>query len=456
MGPKRSKNAYRRAQAKKRKLEATSEPTNDTKQNPVEAISAELAQSDAASSKPSEPLKSLAIDEDELYEQFAGVFKRFKPAETSQAMVVREEPEETPSADDTNDYLEDKQIEEEPTKLLKRQQRKQNRVSLADLKLSTRFPQLVEATDADAPDPYLLVKFKTLPNAVPVPSHWKSRKGFLTRKGIDRMPFKLPQYIADTGIMEMRHDPLELTLKQQQRSRVQVKLGRLDIDYNKLHDAFFKFQFESPPRLYKFGDVYSDTRDESTLSDATIQTFRPGVVNLELRKALGMPENDMSLPPPWISVMRQIGKPPAYAYHLIPGVDGEYNNRGYQERQKKGKLGNYGEKWGVLAMVESLEDEDDDESEDEQEEEEHENGQESNDKNNSKPDTKVNAEPVERVEITSMDAKPIVDSNKSFYTVVNEKKSLTEVLREQTVEHQQSEPKPEKKKPKLDIADFKF
>ena len=107
-------------------------------------------------------------------------------------------------------------------------------------------------------------------------------------------------------------------------------------------------------------------------------------------------------------------------------------------------------------MVESLEDEDDDESEDEQEEEEHENGQESNDKNNSKPDTKVNAEPVERVEITSMDAKPIVDSNKSFYTVVNEKKSLTEVLREQTVEHQQSEPKPEKKKPKLDIADFKF
>lgn len=467
MGPKRSKNAYRRAQAKKRKLEATKEPPNKTNTTPAVDTNTEPAQSDPPSKQSTTTSHPIDIVEDELYQQFSNVFERFKPVETSEtsetseiseAVTVRPKDEEPLSEDDNNDDDHD-QHDDKPAKILKRQLRKQNRVSLADLKISTNYPQMVEGTDADAPDPYLLVKLKTLPNAIPVPGHWKQRgKALYARRGIDRLPFKLPRYIADTGIMDMRQDPLDLTLKQQQRSRVQVKLGRLDIDYNKLHDAFFKFQFESPPRLLGFGDVYSDGRDENTLTDAIIQGFRPGVVNLELRKALGMPENDMGLPPPWINVMRQIGKPPAYADHIIPGVDGEYNNRGYQERQKRGKLGNYGEKWGVLALVESLEDDDDDEaSEEEEEEVQDQNNDDANDstKEQPLPKTNTNSEPVERVEITTMDEKPVEDPSKSLYTVVNEK-SLHEILREQTGDHHQPETKPDKKKPKLDIKDFKF
>jgi splicing factor 3B subunit 2 len=42
-------------------------------------------------------------------------------------------------------------------------------------------------------------------------------------------------------------------LKSKTRERMQPKTGKLDIDYQKLHDAFFKFQ--TKPRLTRFGEV---------------------------------------------------------------------------------------------------------------------------------------------------------------------------------------------------------
>ena len=38
------------------------------------------------------------------------------------------------------------------------------------------------------------------------------------------------------------------------RERVQPKMGKMDIDYQKLHDAFFKFQ--TKPTVTGFGEMF--------------------------------------------------------------------------------------------------------------------------------------------------------------------------------------------------------
>jgi splicing factor 3B subunit 2 len=58
--------------------------------------------------------------------------------------------------------------------------------------------------------------------------------------------------------MEMRNAMEEVDtaagLKGRQRAKIRPKLGRLDIDYQKLHDAFFRFQ--TKPKLTAYGDMY--------------------------------------------------------------------------------------------------------------------------------------------------------------------------------------------------------
>ncbi|KAJ8045501.1 Splicing factor 3B subunit 2 [Holothuria leucospilota] len=57
-------------------------------------------------------------------------------------------------------------------------------------------------------------------------------------------PFELPDFIKKTGIMEMRQALQEKeeqqTMKTKMRQRVRPKMGKIDIDYQKLHDAFFR------------------------------------------------------------------------------------------------------------------------------------------------------------------------------------------------------------------------
>jgi len=64
-------------------------------------------------------------------------------------------------------------------------------------------------------------------------------------------------WIADTGIGEQRDavkaKEADQSLRQKTRERVQPKMGKIDIDYQKLHDAFFRFQ--SKPSMSKFGEA---------------------------------------------------------------------------------------------------------------------------------------------------------------------------------------------------------
>lgn len=44
-----------------------------------------------------------------------------------------------------------------------------------------------------------------------------------------------------------------MKMKTKMREKVQPKMGKLEIDYQKLHDAFFKFQ--KKPQLSVYGDL---------------------------------------------------------------------------------------------------------------------------------------------------------------------------------------------------------
>jgi splicing factor 3B subunit 2 len=141
----------------------------------------------------------------------------------------------------------------------KRKQRKLARLSVAELKQLVKKPEVVEWTDVSAADPRLLLHLKSYRNTIPVPQHWSAKRDYLqSKRGIEKAPFQLPAFIADTGIGTMREAIKEkeanMSLKAKTRERVQPKMGKVDIDYQKLHDAFFKFQ--TKPNVTGFGEMY--------------------------------------------------------------------------------------------------------------------------------------------------------------------------------------------------------
>ena len=107
-------------------------------------------------------------------------------------------------------------------------------------------------------DPIMLIYLKGLKNTVAVPRHWCQKRKFLQNKrGVLKQPFKLPDYIEATGIAKMR-DPFNdkqagRTVRQKLRHRMNPKIGKVDIDYQVLHDAFFKYQ--TKPYMTVHGDM---------------------------------------------------------------------------------------------------------------------------------------------------------------------------------------------------------
>lgn len=93
---------------------------------------------------------------------------------------------------------------------------------------------------------------------------------------------------------------------------MQPKMGKIDIDYQILHDAFFKFQ--KKPKLTSHGDLYYEGKEY----EIRMRGYKPGRLSPELRMALGIPDNS---PPPWIINMQRYGPPPAYPNLKIPGVN---------------------------------------------------------------------------------------------------------------------------------------
>ena len=134
-------------------------------------------------------------------------------------------------------------------------------------------------------------------------------------------PFDLPEFIKKTGIMEMRaalqEKETEKGLKSKMREKVRPKLGKIDIDYQKLHDAFFKWQ--TKPRMTGHGDLYYEGKE----FEIRLKEKKPGDLSDDLRTALGMPvgPNAHKVPPPWLIAMQRYGPPPSYPNLKIPGLN---------------------------------------------------------------------------------------------------------------------------------------
>lgn len=189
-----------------------------------------------------------------MYRQFYRVFEIFKledkPSAQQLANAALDEKnfqtkkdKEKAIDDDDADMEEEKKDDKE--KLSKRKLKKLTRLSVAELKQLVNRPDVVEMHDVTARDPKLLVQLKAHRNTVQVPRHWCFKRKYLQgKRGIEKPPFDLPAFIKKTGIMEMRASLQEKdeakTLKAKMRERARPKMGKIDIDYQKLHDAFFK------------------------------------------------------------------------------------------------------------------------------------------------------------------------------------------------------------------------
>jgi len=216
-----------------------------------------------------------------------------------------------------NNRLEDEEDDEEQKTISKKEKKRQKRLSISVLKQLVKRPELVEAWDVTSADPLLLVHLKSYRNSVPVPRHWNQKRKYLQgKRGIEKPPFSLPDFIAATGISKIRAAIEEKEegkkVKQKQRERMQPKMHKMDIDYQVLHDAFFKYQ--TKPKLTMHGDLYFEGKE----FEVTLRSKRPGILSDELRQALGMPEG---APPPWLINMQRFGPPPAYPNLRVPGVN---------------------------------------------------------------------------------------------------------------------------------------
>ncbi|XP_026462141.1 splicing factor 3B subunit 2-like [Ctenocephalides felis] len=267
-----------------------------------------------------------------MHRQFFKIFVAFKIAEKhAEALKASEqnlklEAEKKRDMKTKDNFVDEDDMDEAPIedkeKLSKRKLKKLTRLSVAELKQLVSRPDVVEMHDVTARDPKLLVQLKAHRNTVQVPRHWCFKRKYLQgKRGIEKPAFDLPAFIKRTGIMEMRaslQDKDESrSLKSKMRERARPKMGRIDIDYQKLHDAFFKWQ--TKPRMTIHGDLYYEGKEYET----RLKEKKPGDLSEELKTALGMPIGPGSnkIPPPWLIAQQRYGPPPSYPSLKIPGLN---------------------------------------------------------------------------------------------------------------------------------------
>lgn len=282
---------------------------------PLTTIPALKEKSSSRKSAPEEYDFDAELPEDDpLYAQFKDVLEKFGEGDAEDAGLKEPDKPEVFFSDD--DDIPDEEEDAVP-KLSKKKRKEQNKLSIAELKALVGKPELVDWTDTSATDPRLLVAIKSYRNIVPVPTHWQLKREYLSSKrGVEKPPFALPKFIQETGIAEMRDAVLEkqaeASLKSKQRERVQPKMGKLDIDYQKLYEAFFRFQ--TKPELTRYGEVYYEGKEYET----NLRHLRPGELSEELKEALSIPPG---APPPWLINQQRFGPPPSYPALKIPGLN---------------------------------------------------------------------------------------------------------------------------------------
>lgn len=315
----------RRRKQKKNKKSAAAGDDSDTAADDASGTADDNSKENSGPQKALEPVEVEYVPEKAeidavLDEEFRKVFEKFSFMESS---VTEENDKKDDTASDAakkadSDSEEDEQDNQQKEKGISNKKKKlQRRMKIAELKQICSRPDVVEVWDATAADPKLLVYLKSYRNTVAVPRHWCQKRKFLQgKRGIEKQPFQLPDFIAATGIEKIRQAYIEKEdskkLKQKQRERMQPKMGKMDIDYQVLHDAFFKHQ--TKPKLTNHGDLYYEGKE----FEVKLREMKPGTLSHELKEALGMPDG---APPPWLINMQRYGPPPSYPHLKIPGLN---------------------------------------------------------------------------------------------------------------------------------------
>ena len=73
-------------------------------------------------------------------------------------------------------------------------------------------------------------------------------------------------------------------------------MGKIDIDYEILHSAFFKHQKKQ--EMTKHGEIYFEGKE----NEVTDTNFKPGRISKELSAALGIPEGASTLDYEYVKV----------------------------------------------------------------------------------------------------------------------------------------------------------
>lgn len=305
--PAASRNAKRRAKRKQQRSDE--DGSHMTAASPAVATEEpQEADSDVLYAAEPEPA-------DEMSREFSAVFARYQPA-ADDVVDMAYRKGDVMYSDDEMESESDHEGQQQ-VQMSKRKLRRLQRMSVADLKQIVDRPELVEWGDVASADPCLLIYLRAYRNAVPVPLHWGNKHDYLhNKRGLAKQHYQLPTYIAETGIASMRdaitEADSEKTLKAKTRERVQPKLGRMDIDYQKLHDAFFRFQTKPP--LSTYGETYYEGKE----TESKFRNRRPGDLTPTLKDALSIPP---LAPPPWLITMQRFGPPPSYPHLRIPGLN---------------------------------------------------------------------------------------------------------------------------------------
>mmetsp|Transcript_20393 Transcript_20393/g.25328 ORF Transcript_20393/g.25328 Transcript_20393/m.25328 type:complete len:192 (+) Transcript_20393:43-618(+) len=183
-----SKAARRRAKKKERKCsenEINSEisPSSTTKAlaNDIEIEYVSAGYSDSTT----------MAEFDQVFAKFTKAEDLLQPRKIVSSQEEDEKGEEEQKEDNNNQ--DDKALSRRKQKIL-------SRMSVAELKQLVTHPDVVESHDVTAPDPKLLVHLKGYRNAVPVPRHWCHKRRYLQgKRGLEKKPFRLPEFIAQTG-----------------------------------------------------------------------------------------------------------------------------------------------------------------------------------------------------------------------------------------------------------------
>ncbi|KAI8084664.1 uncharacterized protein BX664DRAFT_337516 [Halteromyces radiatus] len=307
--------AEEEAARRERRSESVQENEDDLKDVEIEYV---VQSMDASSLKSMDGMNNL---QDDVLDQFSNIFRHFqrgKEEDEDETMIHREGLEiDGKTTNDVDNEENNSDTENKDQVLSKKKMKQLTRLSVAELKQAVSKPEAVDWWDANAQDPKLLIQLKSYRNTVPVPVHWSQKRKYLQNKrGIEKPPFELPEFIKDTGIMEMREAVKEKEdaagLKSKMREKVAPKMGKLDVDYQKLHDAFFRFQ--TKPHFAVHGEMYYEGKENET----KVQEKNPGQLSEELKQALNMPP---LAPPPWLINMQRYGPPPNYPTLKVPGLN---------------------------------------------------------------------------------------------------------------------------------------